>query len=141
MAPTDESPAAEGAPPRRRQVRYRRRLRSRIILSYLLLGFGLTLALAFSTNSARSRVENQMVEDVMNRNIDEGARRFCAIPGCKPEVAFQQMRAYAFAPDSDRLQRDFPEWGKLEDGIYGMVGQNLDGSPFSYKLAVRKTPD
>jgi signal transduction histidine kinase len=147
MAATDGAaapgavPAAGPRPGRRRKVRYRRRLRSRIVLSYLLLGFGLTLALAFATNWARSRVENQLVEDVMNKNIDELARRFYANPGAKPEVAFQQMRTYAFAPDSDRLQRDFPEWGKLGDGIYGMTGRNEDGSPFFYKLAVRKTPE
>ncbi len=141
MAQTDGVPAAEAAPAPRRKVRYRRRLRSRIVLSYLLLGFGLTLALAVATNWARSRVEDQLVEDVMNRNIDELARRFYANPGAKPEVAFQQMRTYAFAPDSDRLQRDFPEWGKLDDGIYGMTGRNEDGSPFFYKLAVRKTPE
>jgi signal transduction histidine kinase len=147
MAATDGAHAAggaastDGSPPRRRKVRYRRRLRSRIILSYLLLGFGLTLALAVATNWARSRVEDQLVEDVMNKNIDEVARRFYANPGSKPEVAFQQMRAYAFAPDSERLQRDFPVWGKFDDGIYGMVGQNPDGSPYYYKLAVRKTPD
>src|SRR6476660_948274 len=84
--------AADGVPARRRKVRYRRRLRSRIVLSYLLLGFGLTLALAVATNWARSRVENQLVEDVMNRNIDELARRFYANPGTTPELTFQQMR-------------------------------------------------
>jgi signal transduction histidine kinase len=129
------------APLRRRPTRYRRRLRSRIVLSFLLLGFGLTLLLAFTTNWARSRVENQLVEDVMNRNINEFARRFYANPGSKPELAFQQMRAYAFAPDSDRLQRDFPEWKALPDGIYPMSGVNADGTPFTYRLAVRKTPD
>ena len=117
MAPTDGASAADAAPARRRKVRYRRRLRSRIVLSYLLLGFGLTLALAVATNWARGRVEDQLVEDVMNRNIDELARRFYANPGAKPEVAFQQMRTYAFAPDSDRLQRDFPEWGKYIEQI------------------------
>jgi signal transduction histidine kinase len=133
-------PAPEGSAPRRKP-RYRRRLRTRIILSFLLLGFGLTLLLAIATNWARSRVEDQLVEDVMNRNIDELARRFYANPGSKPEVAFQQMRTYAFAPGSDRLRRDFPEWVGLSDGIYGMVGKNEDGSPFFYKLAVRKRPD
>jgi signal transduction histidine kinase len=140
MAAAEEAPAAAGAARGRRKPVYRRRLRSRIILSYLLLGFGLTLALAFTTNWARNRVETQRVEDVMNRNIDELARRFYANPGAKPEVAFQQMRTYAFAPDSDRLRRDFPEWAGLEDGIYPMSGRNADGSPFFYKLAVRKTP-
>jgi len=141
MAQADGAVPAGGAPAaRRRKPRYRRRLRSRIVLSYLLLGFCLTLALAVATNWARSRVENQLVEDVMNQNIEELARRFYANPGAKPEVAFQQMRAYAFAPDSDRLRRDFPEWAALGDGIYGMRGSNEDGTPFFYKLAVRKTP-
>jgi signal transduction histidine kinase len=129
------------APVRRRPTRYRRRLRSRIVLSFLLLGFGLTLLLAFATNWARSRVEDQLVVDVMNRNINEYARRYYADPGHNPAVPVEQIRAYAFAPDSDRLQRDFPEWRALSDGIYGMNGVDDTGTPFSYKLAVRKTPD
>ncbi len=139
--------AAEDAPPvpaggrRRKPIRYRRRLRSRIILSYVLLGFSLTLALAFATYYARNRVENQLVEDVMNRNIEELARRFFANPGGPPELAFQQMRAYAFAPESERLKRDFPEWRSFDDGIYGMKGVDEQGDPFTYKLAVRKTPE
>jgi signal transduction histidine kinase len=143
MAAADNAhPAQEGAPARRKPpTRYRRRLRSRIILSYLLLGVGLTLALAFATNWARNRVENQLVEDVMNRNIDELARRFYAHPGSTPELAFQQMRAYAFAPNSQRLDRDFPEWRSLNEGIYGMEGIDEHGERFTYKLAVRKMPD
>ena len=40
----------------------------------MLLGFGLTALFAFATNWTRARVENQLVEDVMNSNIDECAR-------------------------------------------------------------------
>jgi hypothetical protein len=57
-------------PARSRTRRYRRRLRSRIILSFVLLGLGLTTLFAFLTQEARNRVENALVEDVMNRNID-----------------------------------------------------------------------
>ena len=71
MAPPDRAPAS-----RRHRRRYRRRLRSRIILGFVLLGFGLTMLFAFATNWTRTRVENTLVEDVMNRNIDEYARRF-----------------------------------------------------------------
>ena len=45
-------------------------LRSRIIVSFVLLGFCLTALFAFATNWARMRVENQLVEDVMNTNLD-----------------------------------------------------------------------
>ena len=69
---------------RRRTRTYRRRLRSRIILSFLLLGFGLTSLFAFATQWTRSRVENTLVEDVMNQNINEFARRYYADPQRTP---------------------------------------------------------
>lgn len=134
-------PPPEGGT-RRKQHRYRRRLRSRIILSFLLLGFGLTLLLAVTTFKARNRVEDSLVQDVMNRNIDEFARRYYANPGKSPSIPFQQIRAYAFSADKfDRVRRERPEWAALSDGIYGFNGVEEDGTPFTYKLAVRKTPD
>src|SRR5690348_3621796 len=137
MAQTDRASAA-GAPARRRKVRYRRRLRSRIVLSYLLLGFGLTLALAVATNWARSRVENQLVEDVMNKNIDEYARRYYADPAKNPAVPVEQIKAFAFSDDKfDRVRAERPEWAALGDGIYTMNGvDEASGTPFAYKLAV-----
>jgi signal transduction histidine kinase len=136
------TPATPTVPARRRPTRYRRRLRSRIVLSFLLLGFGLTLLLAFATNWARSRVENQLVEDVMNRNINEYARRYYADPSRNPAVPVEQIRAFAFSADKfDRVRHERPEWADLPDGIYGMNGVDENGTPFSYKLAVRKTPE
>jgi signal transduction histidine kinase len=133
---------AEGAAPTRRPTRYKRRLRSRIILSFLLLGMGLTLLLAFATNWARNRVEDQLVVDVMNKNIDEYARRYYANPEKNPDLPVQQIRGYAFSADKfPRVRREYPEWADLTDGIYGMNGVDEEGKPFSYKLAVRKTPE
>ena len=135
-------PAAEGASPARKPTRYRRRLRSRLILSFLLLGFGLTLLLAFATNWARNRVENQLVEDVMNKNIDEFARRYYTDPGKSPDVPVQQMLGRVVKPANfQALRAEQPEWYALPDGIHGISGTNPDGSAFSYKLAVRKTPE
>src|SRR5690606_8457885 len=88
---TDPAPA-ERPPARRRTRRFRRRLRTRIILSFLLLGTGLTALFAFLTDYARQRVESQLVEDVMNRNIDEYARRFYVDPTRNPDLPVQQMR-------------------------------------------------
>jgi len=133
--------AEASAPAPRRHRRFRRRLRTRIILSFLLLGTGLTALFAFLTDYARQRVENQLVEDVMNQNIDEYARRFYSDPARNPAVPMEQIRAYAFSPTSERLRRDFPDWVNLSDGIYGFVGKDEKGEPFSYKLAVRKAPD
>ena len=130
--------AADPSAPARH--RYRRRLRSRIILSFVLLGFGLTALFAFATNWTRSRVENALVEDVMNRNITEYARQFELDPK-NPQFAVDQIRAFVYTPDkfeSVRLNR--PEWYGYPDGIHGVTGTDENGNPLAYKLAVRKTP-
>ena len=138
MPKPEAAPAA--AKPLHR-LRYRRRLRSRIILAFVLLGFGLTALLAFATNWTRNRVENQLVEDLMNRNISEAARQFEQDPA-NPAFAVDQIRAFVYTPDkfeSVRINR--PEWYGLQDGITPITGTDEAGQPMAYKLAVRKTPD
>jgi signal transduction histidine kinase len=126
----------------RRRAPYRRRLRSRIIVSFVLLGFCLTTLFAFATNWARARVENQLVEDVMNRNINEYARRYELDPTRNPDLPVQQMRARIVGPDRfDALRVEEPDWYDFKDGIHSLGGVDERGNPFSYKLAVRKTPD
>ena len=139
-------PATEpGAPkPARASAarRYRRRLRSRIILSFVLLGLGLTALFAFLTQEARNRVENALVEDVMNRNIDEYARRYYVDPSRNPDLPVQQMFARVVRQDRfEALRVDEPDWYDLRDGIHNLGGVDESGEPFSYKLAVRKTPE
>lgn len=135
---------AEADPSRtsRRPARFRRRLRSRIILAFVLLGFGLTALFAFATNWTRGRVENQIVEDVMDRNINEYARQYYAQPGTKPEFGVQQMFGRVVGKDRfEALRTEEPDWYELSDGIHSIQGSNADGTPFAYKLAVRKTPN
>ena len=126
----------------RKQGRYRRRLRSRIIVSFVLLGFCLTALFAFATNWARMRVENQLVEDVMNRNLDASWQSYMQSSGREVVAPVQQMRAFLYRPDKlDGLRRDYPEWEHLQDGIHNFSGEDADGNAFSYKVGVRKTPD
>ncbi|MBN8792552.1 MAG: HAMP domain-containing histidine kinase [Stenotrophomonas nitritireducens] len=135
--PEDASPAVV-----RKQGRYRRRLRSRIIVSFVLLGFCLTALFAFATNWARMRVENQLVEDVMNRNLDASWQSYMQSSGREVVAPVQQMRAFLYRPDKlDGLRRDYPEWEHLQDGIHNFSGEDADGNAFSYKVGVRKTPD
>ncbi|MDQ3494357.1 MAG: HAMP domain-containing histidine kinase [Pseudomonadota bacterium] len=135
-------PEADGATPARRPTRYRRRLRSRIILSFLLLGFGLTALFAFATQYARNRVENDLVEGVMNVNIDEYARRYYNDPHSNPSLPVQQMLGRVVRRDRfESLRLEQPDWYELSDGIHNLSGVDEDGEPFAYKLAVRKTPD
>ncbi|WP_457096488.1 sensor histidine kinase [Lysobacter sp. P5_B9] len=130
----------EPGPVRKPKIRYRRQLRSRIILAFVLLGFGLTALFAYATNLTRSRVENALVEDVMNRNISAFAEQFAHDPN-NPNFAVNQMRAFVYTPDKfDSVRLNRPEWYALPDGIHGITGTDELGHPLSYKLAVRKTP-
>ena len=61
--------APEGAAPARRPTRYKRRLRSRLILSFLLLGFGLSALFAGATLYLRNRLESQLVEKTLQREV------------------------------------------------------------------------
>jgi signal transduction histidine kinase len=125
----------------RRKVRYRRRLRSRIILSFVLLGFGLTALFAYAAILARQRVENQLVEDVMNRNLDESWHRFEQSGGKAPEAPVEQMRAYFYTPDKfERVREAKPEWYVMKDGIHNLTDFGEDGAAHAFKLGVRKTP-
>ena len=135
MAEPDQS----GNP--RRPARFRRRLRSRIILSFVLLGFGLTALFAFATNWTRTRVEDQLIVDLMSRNIDEYARSYSRDPR-NVSVPIQQMYGRVIKRENfEALRSEEPDWYDLPDGLHNITGANADGSPFSYKLAVRKTAD
>ena len=130
------------APAARSPRRFRRRLRTRIILSFLLLGTGLTALFAFLTDYSRQRVESELVEEVMNTNIDEFARRFYVDPSRNPDLPVQQMRGRVVKrADFEQLRVMQPDWYELPDGIHNITGRDDNGDPFAYKLAVRKTPD
>ncbi|RNF85955.1 sensor histidine kinase [Montanilutibacter psychrotolerans] len=135
-------PAPEETPrPRsRRRTRFRRRLRSRIVLAFALLGLGLTLLLAFSANWVRNRVEEDLVVDVMNRNIDASWQQYLLNPD-DVVLPVQQMHARLVKPEGfEKLRVEQPDWYVLPDGIHNISGEE-NGQPFSYKLAVRKTPE
>ncbi|KAG1446780.1 hypothetical protein G6F57_017231 [Rhizopus arrhizus] len=88
------------------------------------------------------RVENQLVEDVINHNIEEYARRFYEHPGRNPAVPVQQIRAYAYSADKfDKARESWPQWADLQTGNYNLSGTDEQGQPYAYKLAVRKSDD
>src|SRR6478672_5245058 len=125
---------------RRPVRRYRRQLRSRIILSFVLLGFGLTALFAYAVDKVRNQVEDKLVVDLMNSNIDLYAQQYARDP-LNPSLPVDQIRAFAFTPDKfESVRENQPQWYELPDGIHQLSGVDDDGQAFSYKLAVRKTP-
>lgn len=138
MATADQSGPSPVRTGRRRA--FRRRLRTRIILSFALLGFFLTLLLAFSANWVRNRVEEDLMVDVMSRNIDAYERRYVESGGRQRDLPVQQMRGRVVTPDKfEQLRIEQPDWYELPNGLHTITGTNDDGSPFVYRLAVRKT--
>ncbi len=137
-------PAADSSKPRRHR-RFRRRLRTRIILSFVLLGFGLTTLFAFAALWASKYVENQLVDDVMNRNIDEYVRMHQRNPDAKPTLAVDQMYGRVVNPNDPgsmaRLAADYPQWVSMPEGISSYTGTDEANQLLSYKVALRKTPD
>lgn len=122
------------AAPARRQTQYRRRLRSRIILSFLLLGFGLTTLFAFATLYLSDKVEEQTIGRAVQRNVDEYAARF-AEDRSTEWAPINEYKGYVFGPS--KRGNVPPDWAGLSTGVHIITGEE-NGEPFSYRLVVRK---
>lgn len=133
------SKAEGGVPARgiRSRRRYRRRLRSRIILSFVLLGLGLTAMFAIAAAYVGAVVEDQAVGAVLKENLDDYAERFYVDQSAQLSP-LGSVRAYVFGPD--KWHNAQPDWIDLESGVYNMHGIQ-DGKPFVYRLVVKKDPD
>src|SRR5690606_22179049 len=117
--------------------RYRRRLRSRIILSFVLLGLGLTAMFAIAAAYVGAVVEDQAVGTVLKENLDDYAERFYEDQSAQLSP-LGSVRAYVFGPD--KRHNVLADWIDLESGVYNMNGVE-DGKPFVYRLVVKKDPD
>jgi signal transduction histidine kinase len=121
-------------------MQYRRRLRSRIILSFVVLGFGLTALFAISTLLLRARIENQLVEDWLQKE----ARAFLEFKRVNPDpnapyqLSTDQIENFAYRPDSPRIPL---AWVDLPSGVYDMRDPYAGDGSEDYKLVVEREPD
>ncbi len=126
-------------PTRLESTRYRRRLRSRIIVSYLLLGFGLTALFALATIYLRARLEGSLVESWLQSEASNFVEFKRANP--QPDAHFtftRQIEAFAYRPD--RASIPFA-WRDLPRGVYDLEEYDANGRLKKYKLAVQRAPD
>lgn len=128
---------ASSPEPVRRKGRYRRRLRSRIIVSFVLLGFCLTALFAAAAWNLRARVENQLVERTLQREVANLVSQVENNPGEAPFFLMFDARTWspANAYKVDPLYRD------LSVGIHDIRQQANDGSWHVYKVAISKGVD
>lgn len=122
------------------RLRNRRRLRRRIILSFLLLGFGLTTLFAVSTMVLRQRIENQLVGDWLQaeaRNYLEFKREHPE-PDAPYSISEQQMMLFAYRPSSPSIPL---EWRNLPSGVHDLRDPESDKRNAQYKLVVARADD
>ena len=120
-------------------MRYRRRLRSRIILSFLLLGLGLTGLFATATVLLRERLEDQLIGEALIENLGDYADSFYRDPEGAGGVAFEKIKGSVF---SERKFGNVPfAWQNLPDGVHEISEVDERGRARTYKLAVKKDAD
>ena len=120
-------------------MRYRRRLRSRLIVSFGLLGFALTATFALATLYLRERAEEQVIGTALVENINDYARQFYEDPAGAGGVPLENIQGRVFS--RAKFANVPPEWADLPNGVHQLVGEGEAGRDVPYKLAVRKDPD
>jgi len=119
----------------RRKLRYRRRLRTRIILSFLVFGVFLSAFIAAATFIVQNNVESRVISDALTRNNNLFADGFYRDPNAIG-IPFEKIQGKMFS--TERLDRVPSEWRDLTDGVHELSALSPDGSKRVYKLAVRK---
>jgi len=120
-------------------MRYRHRLRSRLIVSFGLLGFALTATFALTTLYLRDRTEDQVIGTALLENINDYARQFYEDPAGAGGVPLERIQGWVFS--RAKFANVPPEWVDLPNGVHQLTGLDERGREVPYKLAVRKDPD
>ncbi|PIV33894.1 MAG: sensor histidine kinase [Lysobacterales bacterium CG02_land_8_20_14_3_00_62_12] len=119
-------------------MQYRRRLRSRIIISFLLFGTLLTAAFAVAAILLRGYMEDQLIGQQLNLELGHYVEAFRRDPE-NTIVPFSRITGYVW---SDRKFANVPfAWRGLSNGVHTIVDDRQSGGPQSYVLAVHKEAD
>ncbi len=113
---------------------YRRRLRSRIILSFLLLGFGLTAMFAVASLALRNRLEGQLLDSTLQDEADSLNAQVRTDPNRQPTFSFFDAGTF-----SERTAYKLPmELQQVGSGVYELVQMDVNGRQSHYKYAIRR---
>lgn len=120
-------------------MQYRRRLRSRIIISFALFGLGLTALFAVATIYVRARLEDQFINSTLAREVQTFAnfKRENPSPDAPWELSLYKARIF-----SARRFANVPlAWQRFDTGVYDLADYDDKGNLRPYKLAVSKSDD
>ena len=120
-------------------MRYRRRLRSRIIISFALFGLGLTALFAVATVYMRTRLEDQLVNTTLEREL----RHFVDFKreNLSPDAQFPMSLIQLQIVRAGRSATVPLAWQKYDEGVYDIDDIGREGKIRPYKLAVYKDAD
>lgn len=120
-------------------MRYRHRLRSRIIISFALFGLSLTALFAAATVYMRMRLEGQLINATLEREV----RNFVDFKRANPDPdAPWTMSVYFVDIFAARKFSNVPfAWQKYTSGVYDIEDTGSDGRVHPFKLAVYKDSD
>ena len=120
-------------------MRYRRRLRSRIIISFALFGLGLTALFALATVYMRTRLEDQLVNTTLEREL----RHFVDFKrdNLSADAQFPMSLIQLQIVRAGRTATVPLAWQKYDEGVYDIDDIGREGKIRPYKLAVYKDAD
>ena len=131
-------PTADIAVPNR-QRRGRRRLRTRIILSFALFGFALSTLIAATTVYMRNRVESNVLGAALEKNNNMFAEGFYRNPNAVG-IPFEKIQGLQVS--TRKRDKVRAEWRDLPNGVHDSVVRDpVTGEQRTYKVAVLKDPD
>jgi signal transduction histidine kinase len=121
-------------------MQYRRRLRSRIIISFALLGFVLTALFAAATLWLRSSIENQLVDTWLENEAASFAQFKRENPDPAALFSFsREIELFAYRQGSPNVPF---AWRELGSGVYDIEDRELASAELRrYKLAVHRAED
>jgi signal transduction histidine kinase len=120
-------------------MQYRRRLRSRIIISFALFGLGLTALFAAATIYLRVRMEDQLINDTLTRELRHFVDFKREFP--QPDARWTMSLFEAQIVRAGRTATVPFAWQKYDSGVYDISDLDAKGRPRSYKLSVYKDND
>jgi signal transduction histidine kinase len=120
-------------------MRYRRRLRSRIIISFALFGLGLTALFAIATVYLRTRLEDQLINNTLTREVKHFVDFKRDNPDPNAPWAMSVYDALIVRPNKTAIVPF--AWQKYEPGVYDIEDVGRESKVRPYKLAVYKDAD
>ncbi len=117
------------------RIHYRRRLRSRIVISFVLFGFALTALFALSAIYLRGYLEDKLIGGTLEQNLQGYADAFYKDP-TTPGVPLDKIVGYTYS--AERFANVPLAWRDLSNGVYDLTEPDGRGGRLVYKLAVRK---